>query len=88
MMNKTLDKQITPLVHVDKTLLVSLGASSGVSLYSFSTVIGTKVWIASASICLVLLINNESNEIVKMFLKTMRKKKISEERLVYYPEVI
>ena len=88
MMNKTLDKQITPLAHVDKTLLVSLGASSGVSVYSFSTAIGTKVWIASASICLVLLINNESNEIVKMFLKTMRKKKISEERLVYYPEVI
>lgn len=33
---------------------------------------------------LVFLVNNE---IVKMFLKTTGKKKISVERLLYYPEV-
>ena len=47
-------------------------ASSGVCLCSFTTVIGTSVRIASVSISLVLLIRNE---IVKLFLKIMRKKK-------------
>ena len=47
-------------------------ASSGVSLCSFSTVIGTPVEIARDSICVVFLI---SNGVIKMFLKTMGRKK-------------
>ena len=42
-MSKTLNKYITALDYADKTLLVLSGASSGVSLCSFFTVIGTHV---------------------------------------------
>ena len=70
-MSKALNKYITELDFADKTLLVLSGAASGVSLFSFITVIGTYVGTASASICLVFPANNG---IVKMFLKTMGKK--------------
>lgn len=40
-MNKTLNKYIAALDYVGKTLFVSLGACSGISLFSFATVIGT-----------------------------------------------
>ena len=55
-----------------QTGLVLSGASSGVSLCSFTTVFGMTVEIASASNSLVLFI---SNELVKMLLKTMGWKK-------------
>ena len=71
-MSKTLNKFITAIDYADKSLLVLSGTSSGVFLCSFSTVIGMPVRIASASISLMFLI---SNAIVKMFLKTMGKKK-------------
>ena len=53
-------------------LVVLSGASSGVSLCSFTSIIGTPLGIASASISLVFLI---SNGIVKIFLKTIERKK-------------
>ena len=64
-MSKALKKYIIALVHADNTLFVLLGISSGVFICSFTTV--TEM-IASASINLVFLI---SNNIVKIFLKTM-----------------
>ena len=54
-------------------MLVLSGGSSGVFLCSFITVIGMPVGIASASISLVFPI---SNEIVKMFPKTIKREKI------------
>ena len=50
------------------------GANSNVFLCLFTAVINTSVGIASASFILVFLV---SNEIAKMFLKTIGKKKIS-----------
>ena len=50
-MSKTLDKFIT----ADNNLLVLLDANSGVSTFSFATVMGAPVRIASASISLVFL---------------------------------
>ena len=79
-MSKTLNKYITALDYTNKTLLVLTVAFTGVSLCSFTTVIGTPVRIVSATISLVFLI---SKEMVKMFLKSMRKKKTSTERLLY-----
>ena len=70
-MSQTLNKCITALDFADKILLVLSDAGSGVSLLSFTTVSGTLVGIASASICLVFPV---SNGIVRMFLKTMGKK--------------
>ena len=52
-------------------MLILSGASSGVPLCSFTTVISVPAGIVSASISLVFLV---SSGIVKMFLKTMVKK--------------
>ena len=57
-MSKTINNYITVLDYADKTLLVLLGADSGVSLFSFTNVIGTTVVIASASNNLVFLVTN------------------------------
>ena len=64
-MNKTLNKYITALAYVDKTLLVLSDASSGVSFGLFTTIIGTPVGIANASISLVYLTSNGISAIIK-----------------------
>ena len=71
-MSKTLNQYITTLEYADKNLLVLSDASSGVSLSSFNTVIGITVGTASAAVSLVSLI---SNGFLKMFPKTMGRKK-------------
>ena len=71
-MSKLLNKNVTALDYADKTLLVWSCESSGVSLCLFTTVIATPIAIKIASVSLVFLI---SNEIVKMFLKAIGKKK-------------
>ena len=71
-MSKTLHEYITVLDYTDKTLLVLSGTGSGVSLFSFTAVIGMSVGIASTSISLVFFV---TNGIVKMFLKAMGRKK-------------
>ena len=82
-MSKTVNKYITALDYTDKTLLVSSGARSGVSLCLYTTTIGVLVRIASDTINLMCLINNE---IIKMFFKQMRRKKINTEILLYWME--
>ena len=71
-MSKTLNKFVTAFDYAEKTLLVLSGASSGVSLCSFTNVIGTPAGIASASISLVFFI---SSGIIKMLLKTTERRK-------------
>ena len=80
-MVKTINKYITTLNSASKTLLVLSSASSGYSLCSFTTVIGTIVGIVSTSSSLVFLI---SNGVVKMFLKTMGDKKKTHKKLIYW----
>lgn len=63
---------ITVLDHADAILLVLSGTGIFVSVFSCTTVIGVPVGIASAGISLVFLVTNEN---VRMFLKTMVKKK-------------
>ena len=48
-MSKTLHEYITVLDYTDKTLLVLSGTGSGVSLFSFTAVIGMSVGIASTN---------------------------------------
>ena len=67
-MIKIINKDITALDCADKTLLVSSGTISGVFLCSVTTVIDALVEIAVTSFIPVFLI---SNEIIKMFLKTI-----------------
>ena len=64
----------------DNTLLLLLDVSSGVSLYLLTTIIDVPIRMASSSFSLVFLI---SNGILKTFLKTFGRKKISIERLLY-----
>ena len=54
-MRKILNKYIIELDHVDKTMLVLSGKSSGVSLCLSTTVTGIIVVIASANIRLLFL---------------------------------
>ena len=68
-MCKTLNKYITTLAYADKTPLVLSNEKSGVSLCSFTTVIGG---IVSASAMRVFLM---SDWIFEMFLKTMKRMK-------------
>ena len=75
MSNTLINNYITALDYAGKTLMVLSGATSGVSLCLFTTIIGTSFGITSASISLVFLI---SNGIVRMYLKTMRRQKKTE----------
>ena len=52
-MSNPLNKYSAGLDYTEKILLALLSASSGVSLFSFTTVIGQPVRIASASISLL-----------------------------------
>ena len=70
----TPNKYITALDYAGKTLLLLSVASSGVFLHLFTTITGTPVGNKAASISLVFLI---SNEVIKMFLKTMNISKIA-----------
>lgn len=72
-MSKTMEQ-------ADNTLLLLLDVSSGVSLYLLTTIIDVPIRMASSSFSLVFLI---SNGILKTFLKTFGRKKISIERLLY-----
>ena len=67
-MSNPLKKCITALDYTDKILLALLSASSGVPLFSFTTVIGQPVRIESANIIQVLFI---TNVIYKMVFKTI-----------------
>ena len=69
---KVLNKYFIAPSYTDNNLLVLSGASSGVSHCLLTIDIGTTVGIGSTSISLVFLI---SHGVVKMFLKTMGKKK-------------
>lgn len=72
--SKTLNTYVAALDKADKKLLILSGVCCVSSFWSFATIIGTPTGIASASIGLVIFIDNE---IIKTFLKTMWTKKIS-----------
>ena len=72
-MIRTLNVYVTALNYSDKTLLVLMGASSGVFLCLFTTVIGTPVGREGASISQVLVIGSG----IAIFLKLLKNKKIS-----------
>ena len=55
-----------------------------VSIFAFTTIIGTPAGIASTRVSLVFLI---CSRIVKMFLEAMGKKKLNTERLLYWQEI-
>ena len=88
---KKISQHITALNYAEKSLLVLSGASSGVSLFSFTNAISTTVRIASAGINFLFPI---TKGIFKMFLKTWETEKqtqkdcyISQKLIEYHTKI-
>ena len=70
--SKKLNKYVTTFDYIDKILIVLSATSSGVSIISFTSIIGAPVGIASASFTLIFSL---TTGIVKKLLSITRKKK-------------
>ena len=70
--SKKLSKYVTTFDYIDKILIVLSATSSGVSIISFTSIIGAPVGIASASFTLIFSL---TTGIVKKLLNITRKKK-------------
>ena len=70
--SKKLNKYVTTFDYIDKSLIVLSETSSGVSIISFTSIIGAPVGIASASLTLVFSL---TTGIVKKLLNITRNKK-------------
>ena len=70
--SKKLSKYITAFDYIDKTLIVLSAASGGISIISFTSVIGIPAGIASASFTLVFSL---TTGIIKKLLKVTKKKR-------------
>ena len=71
-MSKRLSKYIAAFNYIDKTLIILSATSGGISIISFTSVIGIPAGIASANFTLVFFL---ATEIIKKLLKVTRKKK-------------
>ena len=71
-MSKTLSKYIAAFDYIDKTLIVLSATSGGISIISFTSIIGIPAVIASASFTLIFSL---TTRILKKLLKVVRKKK-------------
>ena len=70
--SKKLSKYITAFDYIDKTLIVLSATSEGISIISFTSVIGIPAEIASASFNLIFSL---ATGIIKKLLKVTRKKR-------------
>ena len=70
--SKKLNKYVTAFDHIDKILIVLSATSSGVSIISFTSIVGAPVGIASASLTLIFSL---TTGIVKKLLNITRNKK-------------
>ena len=71
-MSKKLSKHIAAFDHIDKTLIVLSATSGGISIVSFTSVIGIPAGSASASFTLIFSL---TTGIIKKLLEVTRKKK-------------
>ena len=67
------------LDYIDKTIIVLSAASGGISIISFTSVIGVHAGLASASFTLVFSL---ATGIIKILLKVIRKKKKKHNKIV------
>ena len=70
--SKKLNKYVTAFDYIDKNLIVLSAATSGVSIISFTNIVGAPVGIASASFTLIFSL---TTGIVKKLLNLTRNKK-------------
>ena len=81
--NKKLNRYITIFDDIDKILIVLSATTSGISIISFTSVIGTSVGIVSASFPLIFSL---LTEIIKKLLNMTRKKKKKHDKILMLAE--
>ena len=69
---KNLNKYVTIFDYIDKTLIVLSATTGGVSIISFTSIMGGPIGIASASFALIFSL---TTRIIKKLLNITRKKK-------------
>ena len=77
--SKKLNKYVTTFDYIDKVLIVLSATISGVSLISFTSIIGAPVGIASASLTLIFSL---TTGIVKKLLNITRNKKKKHDKIL------
>ena len=77
--SKKLNKYVTAFDYIDKVLIVLSATSGGVSIISFTSIIGVPVGIASASFTLIFSL---TTEIVKKLLNIRRNKKKKHDKIL------
>ena len=77
--SKKLNKYVTALDYIDKVLIVLSATSGGVSIISFTSIIGSPVGIASASLTLIFSL---TTGIVKKLLNMTRNKKKKHDKIL------
>ena len=77
--SKKLSKYVTAFDYIDKILIVLSATSSGVSIISFTSIIGAPVGIASASFTLIFSL---TTGIVKKLLNITRNKKKKHDKIL------
>ena len=77
--NKKLSKYVTTFDYIDKILIILSATTGGVSIFSFTSVIGAPVGIASASFTLIFFL---ATEIVKELLNITRNKKKKHDQIL------
>ena len=77
--SKKLNKYVTAFDWIDKVLIVLSATSGGVSIISFTSIIGAPVGIASASFTLIFSL---TTGIVKKLLNITRKKKKNHDKIL------
>ena len=75
---KELSKYVTAFDYIEKLLIVLIATSGGVSICSFTSVVGAPVRIASVSFTLMLSL---TNGIIKKLLSTTRNKKKKHDKI-------
>ena len=78
-MSKNLSKYIAAFDYIEKTLIVLSATNEGISIISFTSVIGVPAGLASASFTLVFSL---TTGIIKKLLKVTRKKKNKHNKIV------
>ena len=78
-MTKKLSKYIAAFDHIDKTLIALSATSGGISIISFTSVVGIPAGLASASFTFIFSL---TTGIVKKLLKVTREKKKKHNKIV------
>ena len=80
-----MSKYVTILDYIDKILIILSATTGGISIISFTSVIGTSVAIVSASFTLVFSL---STGIIKKLLNMTREKKKKHDKIIMLAESI